>query len=361
MNIPELPAGFTPAYLTEILREDGILSASGAVTDVGYEMVGDGTGMSSELARLRLTYEGDRGLAPDTVVSKFLPNNETNRASALAFHLPEREVRYCAELAPLTAAVTPKTFCCHFDGEAFLIVMEDLADYKVGSQVEGATLRQTELAMDELAKLHSVFWNKVADLDWVPGIANSYHAEALGGGAVIGWPSMEERFEVSDYVCRHRDRFLPVIAALQAERMRAPMTLVHGDFRMENVFYGHGPGQHEIIVFDWQGPLKARGMFDVSLFLGQSTKTEVRRDHEYALLERYLEGLKSGGVNDVGWDFIWEDYQRCMLYNWVYTSVVAGTLDVSSDVARAWMTKMIERHAAASEDLDVFRFLPDYE
>ena len=358
MEIPELPGGFTPEYLTAILREDGCLSGSGQVVSVGYEMVGDGTGMSSELARLRLGYSGDRGESPDTVIAKFLPNNETNRASALAFHLPEREVRYCAELDPLTDAVTPRTFCCLFDGQGFLIVMEDLADYEVGSQVEGATLHQTELAIDELAKLHSAFWNRVADLNWVPGIANSYHADALAGGARIGWPNMEERFEVPDTVTRHRDRFLASIPLLQAERMAAPVTLVHGDYRMENLMYGSGPGQHEIVVIDWQGPLIARGMFDVSLFLGQSTKTEVRREHERSLLDRYLAGLKAGGVTGIDRDFIWDDYQRCMLYNWIYTSVVAGTLDTSSETARRWMTKMIERHAAASEDLDVFRFLP---
>ena len=359
-NIPDLPGGFTPVYVTSILQEGGCLPTGGSVSKVGYEMVGDGTGMSSELARLHLSYDGDMGEAPQTVICKFLPNNETNRVSAMAFHLPEREVRYCAELDPLTDAVTPRTFYTHFDGEGFLIVMEDLAAYEVGSQVEGATLRQTELAIDELAKLHSAFWGKVDDLDWVPGIANSYHAEALAGGSAIGWPNMEERFEVPGSVSKHSERFQEAIPALQEERMSAPITLVHGDFRMENVMYGHEPGQHEIVVFDWQGPLKARGMFDVSLFLGQSTKTEVRREHERAILERYLEGLRAGGVTGVGWDFIWEDYQRCMLYNWVYTSVVAGTLDVSNEVAKAWMSKMVSRHATASEDLDVFRFLPDY-
>ncbi len=358
-QVPALPQGFTPAFVTSILQDDGCLPAGGSVVDVGYEMVGDGTGMSSELARLRLTYEGDRGTAPDTVICKFLPNNETNRASAMAFHLPEREVRYCAELDPLTDAVTPRTFCTRFDGEAFLIVMEDLADYEVGSQVAGATLRQTELAIDELAKLHSAFWNKVGSIDWVPGIAHSYHAEALAGGCAIGWPNMEERFDLPETISRYREPFLKAIPALQEERMQAPITLVHGDFRMENVMYGSTPRQHDIIVFDWQGPLKARGMFDVSLFLGQSTRTEVRREHERDILNRYLEGLLAGGVSGIDADFIWEDYQRCMLYNWIYTAVVAGTLDTSNELAQAWMTKMIERHAAASEDLQVFRFLEE--
>ena len=170
--------------------------------------------------------------------------------------------------------------------------------------------------------------------------------------------NMVRNFDVPEYVQRHRDRFFDSIRALQAERMAAPITLVHGDFRMENVMYGERPGQHKIVIFDWQGPLKARAMFDVSLFLSQSTKTAVRRAHERELLARYLDGLKTGGVEGVDMDFLWDDYVRCTLYDWVYTAVVAGTLDTSNEIAHRWMTKMVERHAAASEDLEVFRYLP---
>jgi hypothetical protein len=358
-DVPELPDGLTPAYITHLLREDGCLSATGSITHVRQERVGDGTGMSSELARLYLTYEGDRGQAPDTVIAKFLPRNEVNRASATAFNLPEREVRYARELDPLTDAVTPRTYACLLQSDRFLLMMEDLGDYRIGSQLEGATLAETELAIDELAKLHSAFWNRVDDFDWVPGIANSYHADVMCDGCrSVGWDNMVQNFEVPEYVRQHRDDFLASIPELQSHRMAPPVTLVHGDFRMENVMYGEKPGHHPIVVFDWQGPLKARGMFDVSLFLTQSTRTEVRRSHEKALLERYLERLKSGGVTDVDWNFIWEDYLRCTLYDWLYTAVVAGTLDTSNEIARGWMTKMIERHAAASEDHDVFQFLP---
>ncbi|MBU98687.1 MAG: hypothetical protein CL429_06290, partial [Acidimicrobiaceae bacterium] len=137
LNIPKLPGGFTVEYLASILHTDGCLPEDGSVSEVRCETVGDGTGMSSELARLRLRYGGNQGQAPDTVIAKFLPNNEINRISAKAFHLPEREVRFCAELDPLTDTVTPRTYCHLFDGEYFLIVMEDLGEYEVGNQVEG--------------------------------------------------------------------------------------------------------------------------------------------------------------------------------------------------------------------------------
>ena len=139
--------------------------------------------------------------------------------------------------------------------------------------------------------------------------------------------------------------------------MTAPITLCHGDFRMENLLYGIQPEHHAVALIDWQGPLKGRGMFDVALFLGQSTKVEVRQSDEKHILERYLDGLVKRGVSGLSFDDLWKDYQSCMLYDWVYTAVVAGTLDSSDERSFAWMSQMIARQVAASDDLDVFGLL----
>jgi len=112
-----------------------------------------------------------------------------------------------------------------------------------------------------------------------------------------------------------------------------------------------------VAVIDWQGPLKGRGMFDVALFLGQSTKVEVRQSHEKQLLQRYLDGLISRGITGLSFADLWKDYQSCMLYDWVYAAVVAGTLDSTNEKSFAWMSQMIARQVAASDDLDVFGLL----
>ncbi|MGI9323038.1 MAG: phosphotransferase [Pseudomonadales bacterium] len=357
-TLPPTPAGLTPEYLTELLQADGCLPSAGQVVSLELTQVGEGTGMMAELSRASLRYAGDQGQAPDSLIAKYASSNKTNRAAAQAFNLPERETRYATELAPQTTTITPRTYCSLLDGDRFLLLMEDLSDYQVGSQAEGATLKQTELAIDELAKLHSAFWAKVDQLDWVPGIANSYHADVMLNGAKAGWDKMASLFNVPGHINQHKDRFLAAIPTLQAERMAPPITLAHGDFRMENLLYGNQPSHHGVVVIDWQGPLKARGMFDVALFLGQSAKTEVRRQHETALLKRYLTGLQAGGVKDITLPQLQEDYVRCMLYDWVYTAVVAGTLDTSNKKTFAWMSQMVARQVAASDDLRVFDQLP---
>ena len=53
----------------------------------------------------------------------------------------------------------------------------------------------------------------------------------------------------------------------------------------------------------------------------------------------------------------WEAYRQAILYNWVYASVVAGTLDSSNEKAFAWMQRMVNRQLEVSLDLDIFSLI----
>lgn len=358
MTLPVMPEGMTADWLTSKLKAAGWLPA-GAVAAISRELVGDGTGMMSNLSRLRVTYEGDSNDLPDAFVVKYPSDNPTNREIAMSFHLYEREVRYFAELDIRTSAYSPRTYLSELSGDNFIILMEDLSAYQVGDQAAGADLDQTERAIDELAKLHATFWDVRADLEWVPGIAESYHADNMAALIGVGWPVMCDLFEafVPAEIAHRGQDIVAAIRSLQASMMRAPVTLLHGDFRMENLLFGTRPDHHRIAIIDWQGPLIGRGMVDVALFLGQSTRTEVRREHESALIQRYVRGLKSAGVKDYTAERAWQEYQAAILYNWIYTGVVAGTLDVHNEKAFTWMSQMVMRQSDATLDLDVFRLL----
>ncbi|MDD9961558.1 MAG: DUF1679 domain-containing protein [Gammaproteobacteria bacterium] len=359
-SLPPMPSGLTPNWLTEALRETGLLAGDVAIEALEVRQVGEGVGMMSELSRLVPTYSGAAAGAPASFIAKYPSQNPTNRQIAMDFNLYEREVRYFAELDPLTTAVCPATYLTELDGDNFIILMEDLADYRVGDQIVGATLEETELAIDELAKLHAAFWEKVDGIAWIPHVCGSQHARNMQAGTVSGWEQMVSVF--GDYlsapVLAARADIQSSVAPLQAYLDRPPITLAHGDFRMENLLYGTAADHHPMAIIDWQGPLLGRGMQDVTLLLGQSTQTEVRRRHERALLERYVEGLAQLGVDGYGLDEAWQDYRHGQLYNWAYTTVVAGTLDAGNERAFAWMSQMIARQVAVTEDLGLLKLLP---
>ena len=355
-----MPEGLTAAWLTAKLRQSGLLPAGLAIGEVAREQVGDGAGMMSELARLHLTYDGDAAQLPKSIVAKFPSRNPTNRAIAMSYNLYEREVRYFAELDPRTTAYSPNAFVSEIQGDNFLILMEDMADYRVGDQVRGASLAESEAMIDELAKLHAAFWGKVGDLAWVPRIANSHHAANMAKLAGGGWVNMIEVFadSIDPATAARGDAFMAALPQLQDAVDRAPVTLLHGDFRMENVFFGTAQRHRPVAIIDWQGPLLGKGMVDVALMLGQSTRSEVRQTHQRGLIARYAEQLRKLGVAGYGAEAAWADYQLALLYNWVYVAVVAGALDVSNDRAFAWMSRMVARQSATTVELDLFRLLP---
>ncbi len=358
--LPAMPGGITPGWLTQTLRTQGILADDVAIVELDVLQVGEGVGMMSELSRLVPSYDGPADDAPSSLVAKYPSRNPTNRRVAMSFNLYEREVRYFAELNALTTAVCPATYLAELDGDNFLILMEDMADYRVGDQIVGATLEETELAIDELAKLHAAFWNRVDEIAWIPHVYGSRHAANMIAGTETGWDRMVATFGdlLPAAVLAMRTDFQSSVARLQADLDRPPLTLAHGDYRMENFLFGTASGHHPMAIIDWQGPLLSRGMQDVALLLGQSTQTEVRRGHERTLLGRYLDGLARLGVTDYAFDEAWRDYRHALLYSWAYATVVSGTLDATNERGFAWMSRMLARQAEATEDHGLIGMLP---
>lgn len=343
-----MPNGLTAHWLSGVLEKP--------ITRVKLEQIGEGAGMMSELSRVHVFYGDDT--PANSYIAKYASQNKTNRDVAMSFNLYEREVRYFKELDSITAAKSPATVISKIQGDNFIILMADLHDYQVGDQIIGADLHQTELAIDELVKLHGSFWNKVDNLAWIPGIAESYHADNMLNFSDPAWDQMLGVFGefVPADIANMKGAFRKALPSLQARLRQKPDTLIHGDFRMENLLFGTQPGHDPIAIIDWQGPLLGNGLVDVCLILGQSTQTDIRQAHERELLNRYASGLAAMGITYN--QNIWEDYRYTHLYNWVYAAVVAGTLDASNERAYAWMSQMIKRQVATTLDLELLELLP---
>jgi aminoglycoside phosphotransferase (APT) family kinase protein len=157
-----------------------------------------------------------------------------------------------------------------------------------------------------------------------------------------------------------KEEYLAAIPGLQKWATDAPRTIVQGDFRMDNLFFGTAPEQSPIALSDWQGLLRGKAAHDIAYFLSQSTPTELRRAHERELVARWHEGLAAGGVQDYSAQQAWEDYRRAVLTLWSYVVVIAGVLEEGNERGRRWMTEMVRRSAATILDLDLLELLPEF-
>lgn len=354
INIPNHLSEITRDWVAACLEKKSLVS-------VTLEPFGEGVGMMSSMAIVRLSWpDNSSAELPDSLVIKIAAENDTNRTVAQQFNLYLKEVNYYSDLAPLTTATSPKVYASAIDDKHnFFLLMQDISDYRMGSQVDGATLAECELMVDFLARLHASFWNKLEDVAWLPHMSGSQNATNMAVGCEHGWEQLLSYFGefVPEPINANRDLYIKSISSLQERLDQSPRTLIHGDFRMDNMLFGQKPGHEALMVVDFQGPLKGNGIQDLGYLLSHSAKTEIRQQHERELIARYVDQLGLHGVKHYTVDTAFEHYRVGVAYAWTVAVVIAGTMDPANDRGYAWMSKMVERNGIAFQDLNCLELL----
>ena len=148
-------------------------------------------------------------------------------------------------------------------------------------------------------------------------------------------------------------RMPDVVVELMERLSEQPITLLHGDHRLDNLFFG----ENDVAMLDWQITGAGRGPYDVAYFLSQSLVPAERKETERDLVAAYHQALIESGVNGYSFDDCWEDYRLATLFVSVYP-LNAGALDLVNDRAVALFRTMLERSVSAIVDLDALDLMP---
>ena len=174
-------------------------------------------------------------------------------------------------------------------------------------------------------------------------ILEAGYAQALG-------PFLDRyRDRISDDACRAAERLADRISTV-AERIGAePRTLLHGDFRSDNLFFG---AQGAFAAVDWQLTATGRAIFDLAYLMTQSGEPDRRRAIEDDLIALYLAALEAAGVDANEVAALREDYRWCVLYTLIYAVITSGGLVTEDARAEQLLDTLAERTAAAISDHD---------
>ena len=96
--LPTSPTALSADWLDASLHESGVLSTS-HVTDARHEVVGEGTGVFGQLARISLAYDTREDGAPSTLIAKMASASDGNRQIGSDLGLYERELAFYEQLA----------------------------------------------------------------------------------------------------------------------------------------------------------------------------------------------------------------------------------------------------------------------
>jgi aminoglycoside phosphotransferase (APT) family kinase protein len=134
------------------------------------------------------------------------------------------------------------------------------------------------------------------------------------------------------------------------------LTIVHGDYRLDNLLFGGRDGAVPVAVVDWQTVATGPAMSDVAYFIGAGLLPGDRRAHEEALVRDHLDRLRAAGVEGYGWDAGWEDYRRGT-WSGLIMAVAASMLVERTERGDEMFLTMARRHARHALDLDAAALL----
>lgn len=317
---------------------------------IGARTAPVGTGQVADTVRIHLDYDPP-GVGPPTLVAKVPSADETSRAGAAATRTYEVEASFYRDLAAELPVRTPECWYTAHDPvtNAYVVVLEDVAPAEQGDQMAGCAVDDIAAAVDELALLHGPRWGDptLLDLGW---IRRPTPEAGRDSAALITWAaeSFRERYaeRLDDDTMALVDQLLPLLDGDVIGRPPEPWTVVHGDFRADNLLFGG----ERVVVVDWQTVAVGAGPGDLAYLLGASLTPDVRRVHEHALVDRYVGGLLAQGV-EVERDDVWELYRRSA-FGGLIMAIVAQALVRRTDRGDEMFVVMADRHTRQALDLD---------
>ena len=349
LRVPADASALTASWLTEALRSAH--PAAGAVTAVQADPLGAGYGLLGALRRLHLRWEHPGAGGPDTLVAKLAAPGPHSREVAAALEMYRNEVRFHQHLG----ASTPLAVGCHHAGfdEAtgdFVLLLDDMSAADTSDQIVGCPPDRAEAVVVAMADHHAASWDGagLSGHPWLRRIDDPILLTAVTTAFEATWPAVRERAGdgLPPEVRALGDRFPRLLPGLVAELAGAPLTLSHGDCRLDNMFFGPGD---RVTLCDWQLTDRSRGARDLGYFLSQSLTPDDRARLERPLIGCYLDRLATHGIAYQR-DQAWHDYRVAALFAFLYPVVAGAGLDLDERSDRLAQV-ILERCAAALVDL----------
>lgn len=350
---PVDPLSVTAEWLSDVL--------GGEVRECRLEQIGIGVGLLGRIYRAHLQGVG----VPKSVVVK-LPTLDSRARSALCEDLGfyRTEVRFYQEIGLANPLPPARPHFAAFDPEThdFVLVLEDLIGLRVNDQTLGCSPQDAAVVIDAIAEHHAFWWNspRLADLPWLRTFDSAPVPTVVARNFGAAWPTVLNGLgaDLSPAIHAFGERFPSLAGWYTTQIARPPRTFIHGDLRLDQLFFGVEPGDPDVTALDWQVSAVGRGAYDVAYFLSQSLATDTRRSCEPDLIARYLDRLATHGIDYPATEFA-RDYRLTTAWCFTYPVLAAGLVDLANERQLHLIRTMLSGAVAAIDDHDALALHPD--
>ncbi|WP_376767289.1 phosphotransferase [Gordonia asplenii] len=332
-------------WIQDVLSHNGFDSTVHAIA-----LTPVGAGNVSDTVRVDITYTGDVGDAPASVVVKLRPSAQAVHEHGLRSGAYHREIGGYTDITARRACRIPYAYLVAGDETNINLVMEDLTESaEAGNQVAGATIDQAQAVVVELARLHSEFFPMTSESapTWMIRLPDvcEYWSQAAGRGALAALARFADDLDAESLdAIREATELVRVWHLLPQERL----TFTHGDPRVDNVLFETVGGAVRAVIIDWQVTGLRNPMYDVGYFMSGSIDTQRRRANEMRLIRTYVEEFSRKAP---GYDLetAVSDYQ-IQLLSGLYITLAAIDVLPDNDVVNALILALLQRNCAAVLD-----------
>ncbi len=357
-HMPTTVEEISSSWLTDQLRTSGLIT-NGEVSAISHSQVGQGVGLMCLLHQLELDYEGSEVQAPRSLIAKTAVSDLATREMARTFKFYENEVNFYRTAANISPMRTPRCIAVEHDKatDDFILILEDLSDCSTYSQVDGCPPEIAKTAIAALAKHHAAFWETSlfgSQLEWVPKGWEPPIPQSIQEGVRGGLDNFINSFRdhLDEHIISLCSRF-PDVATELVDFSGRPLTFVHGDFHVGNLFFT----DDEVIAFDWQFPLHTVGAYDLGYFISQNLTVEDRRECEEDLIGIYHDSLVRNGI-EYRREQLLEDYERVLLICLMPQILAGGGMELANDEAKKLVIERLNRVTSAIHDHGAGSWMP---
>jgi len=295
---------------------------------VNAKTFGEGEGNMSVMQRLTLKYSpGHAG--PEKLIAKLTPDNLQPRFIGAVLRLFDAEVQFYSQGFETCLSI-PKCYYaeCKPDGR-FILLLEDLAPASTPDQIKGCTAEEAKQAVATIVPLHTEFIGKTRSDRRVSGWLTKTNDPVLyrevlsnetrkltedleGFVESIGFTgeSFAYLFKATQLMGDTMEQFVQLMDGMRPGEggLAKALTVIHGDFRCENIFF---PENRKPVTIDFQAASECLAESDLNYLVAGSLPILLRKDLEQDLLLQYHAAMVAAGCKDYPlWQCI-SNYQFC--------------------------------------------------
>ena len=362
LHVPRNLRDITPVWLTKAL-ERGSAFGEIPVSRLSADAIVEGKGFMNQVFRLTLDFESNSAVPPRTLIAKLPSADPTLRTIFDRFGQNRREVSFYRELATDENLSAPACYYCSVDSDAenTVLLLEELSHWRQGDSVAGCSMADARQAIVQLARFQAAWWDspRLDELDWMPlkcAESNAYLDIYPGAWASLRWQAGDG---MPQSLRELGDTLQPQISNIKTQLTRRPMTIVHGDYRLDNCFFDDAAESKPPVAVDWEFCVRGRGVCDVATFISEAFPAQQRRAVERDLVAMYHAALVENGVNGYSFQECWRDYRLAMLEIFIFWIVTGGYCDYDGERATAYLHNSLARFDAAISDLGSVGLISD--